>query len=61
MENSKDYACSHTKTHTHTHTHTYRNLLNRTNKLIQQSQRLQNQQRSAAFLYTTSEESKEKI
>ena len=55
MENSKDYACSHTKTHTH------RNLLNRTNKLIQQSQRLQNQQRSAAFLYTTDEQSKEKI
>lgn len=60
MENSKDYACSHTK-NTHTHTHIYRNLLNGTNKLIQQSQRLQNQQRSAAFLHTTDEPSKEKI
>lgn len=57
MENSKDYACS----HTNTHTLIYRNLLNRINKLIQQSQRLQNQQRSAAFLYTTNEQSKEKI
>ena len=52
---------THQNTHTHTHTHTHRNLLNRTNKLIQQSQRLQNQQISAAFLYTTYEESKEKI
>lgn len=34
--------------HTHTHTHIYRNLVNGTNKLIQ-SQRLQNQQRSAHF------------
>ena len=52
---------AHTPKHTHTHTHTHRNLLNRTNKLIQQSQRLQNQHRSAAFLYTTDEQSKEKI
>lgn len=52
---------AHTPKHTHTHTHIYRNLLNRTNKLIQQSQRLQNQQRSAAFLHTTDEPSKEKI
>lgn len=51
----------HAHTPTYTHTHIYRNLLNRINKLIQQSQRLQNQQRSAAFLYSTNEQSKEKI